>query len=141
MNLNLEEVFAKVRAQEDPVLGYVYDAPIHYIVLNNNDNTVTMPWITKFIAIIDKIEATTGPGCVVTIGTGKHFSTGFDINAWVADPFNYFNSLDYFVKLLVRLMTIQLPSMAVFNGNAMAGGFFMGCCHDFRIMNAKMGRV
>lgn len=141
MSLTLEQVFDRVRKQEDPTLGYVYDAPIHYIVLNNNQNTITMPWTKKFIEIIDKVEATTGPGCVVTIGTGKHFSTGFDIHAWVNDPYTYFPSLDYLMVLLVRILTLQVPSMAVFNGNAMAGGYFLGVCHDFRTMNAKRGKV
>ena len=40
--------------------------------------------IRNFRAILDKIEASEGPGVVVTIGTGKkHFSTGFDMPTWI----------------------------------------------------------
>jgi len=39
------------------------------------------------LAILDKIEATKGPGVMVTIGTGeRHFSSGFDLPYWMADP-------------------------------------------------------
>jgi len=78
---------------------------------------------------------------VVTIGTGRHFSTGFDIPAWVKDPLLYYPSMDLFSILLERLLTLSLPTMCVFNGSAMAGGFFMGACHEHRIMNANKGWI
>ena len=43
--------------------------------------------------------------------------------------------------LMDRLMNFELPTLCVFNGNAMAGGLFLGSCHDFRIMNASKGRL
>ena len=37
-------------------------------------------WIKEYVAILDKIEATKGPGVVVTVSSSKkHFSTGFDM--------------------------------------------------------------
>lgn len=29
-----------------------------------------------------------------------------------------------------------MPTLCVFNGNAIAGGYILGLCHDMRIMNA-----
>ena len=31
--------------------------------------------------------------------------------------------------------------MCVFRGNSMAGGYFMGLAHDFRIMSANHGKI
>lgn len=132
MSLNLSEVFAKV----DTNIGYVFDDPIHYIVLNEDDNKLTMPWIAKYIAILDKIEATEGSGAVVTIGTGRHFSTGFDMMAWISMPEDYYPGFDALRVLMDRLICFPLPTLCVFNGNAMAAGYFIGVCHDMRIMNA-----
>ena len=42
MSLSLEAVFEKVKAQTDPRVGYVFDAPIHYVVLNNDENPFNM---------------------------------------------------------------------------------------------------
>ena len=62
------------------MVGYVFDAPIHYIVLKRADNKLSMPFMREFISVIDEIEATEGAGVVVTIGVGeRHFSTGFDM--------------------------------------------------------------
>jgi len=38
-------------------------------------------------------------------------------------------------ELLARLMEFPLPTMCVFNGTAMAGGYFLGLAHDFRVMH------
>ena len=77
--MSLKEVYEKV-AKQDPTVGYVYDAPIHYIVINNGDGTVNMEMIAKFEQIFAEIEKSTGPGVIVTIGSGsKIFSQGFNL--------------------------------------------------------------
>ena len=48
MSLSLKEVFDKVNAQADPRMGYVYDAPIHYVVLNNGENLFDMETLDMF---------------------------------------------------------------------------------------------
>ena len=77
-------------------MGYVYDAPIHYIVLNRKDNTMTIKYINQYLAYLDQIEQTEGPGVLVTIGTGaKHFSSGFDLPSWM-------NSFDDMINSIYR---------------------------------------
>ena len=39
MSLSIPEVFSKV---ESDTIGYFFDAPIHYIVLNRKDNSWTL---------------------------------------------------------------------------------------------------
>ena len=60
---------------------------------------------------------------------------------WVEDPSTYFPSNEMLGTLMDRLIRLSLPSLCCFNGNAMAGGYFMGICHDFRTMTLKHGRV
>jgi len=44
--LNLAEVFEQARQQsERPMVGYVFDAPVHYIVLKRDDNKLTIPFL------------------------------------------------------------------------------------------------
>ena len=79
MSQTLDHIFEKVPKGQE--IGYVYDAPVHYIVLTRHDNTFNMDFVEKYLAILDKIEASSGPGVMVTIGTGaRHFSTGFDLS-------------------------------------------------------------
>lgn len=86
MPLSLDEVFKKAGKEE---IAYVNDAPIHYVVLTRFDNTWTIERAANYCKVLDQIEASEGPGVMVTIGTGpRHFSTGFDLGAWASD-FNH----------------------------------------------------
>ena len=40
-----------------------------------------------------------------------------------------------------KVLTLGLPSMAVFNGTAFAGGLILGLMHDFRIMTVDPKRA
>ena len=124
------------------MVGYVFDAPIHYVVLKRDDNQLTIPFFNELISVLDQIENTEGPGVLVTIGTGdRHFSTGFDMQKWVDEPDSFWPVNEMMAYVLDRFLRFSIPSLAVFNGNAMAGGYFMGICHDFRTMTLKHGRI
>ena len=40
-------------------------------------------------------------------------------------------------QLLARMLTLKIPTMAVINGHAVAGGLIFALAHDFRIMHEK----
>ena len=144
MSLSIEQVFDRANAtrDEETRIAYVFDDPIHYVVLTKEDNTFTIPFLNKYIEVIDQIEATTGPGVVVCIGTGsKHFSTGMDIPTYITNPETHIPSMGNLKLLLDRITRMALPTMCIFNGNAMAAGYFIGIAHDFRIMHATKGRI
>ena len=123
-------------------MGYVYDAPVHYIVLSRKDNTWNLDRIAKFQAILDQIEATEGPGVLVTIGTGdKHFSTGFDLPFWDQSYDNMKQCLLQMQEVMARMLEFPMPTLCVFNGNAIAGGYIFGLCHDHRIMHETNGQI
>ena len=127
---------------KDEYIGYVYDAPVHYIVLNSFEPTFTLERVEKYLSILDKIEASSGPGVMVTVGSGKrHFSTGFDLPYWIEDFSNFKNSMLRMNEVWARLLSFPMPTIAVFNGNAIAGGYLLGMCHDYRLMNAKVGTI
>ena len=64
----------------------MYDDPIHYVVCTRKDNLWDPDRITAYLALLDKIEATEGPGIMVTIGNGeRHFCTGFDLTKWATN--------------------------------------------------------
>ena len=90
MSLTLAQVIEQAGSQE---VAYVADEPIHYLVLNRPDNTFTSDRLRKIDALLDQIEATEGPGILVTVGTGpKHFSTGYDLEDWVSTRENMYKT-------------------------------------------------
>lgn len=142
MSLSLQQVFDKVNEQKDPRMGLVKDGSIFYLVLNNGDNTFDFEVITKINAYLDEIDTSTGPAVLVTIGTGTtRFSTGFDLKFWAKDLSNPLVSMSKMQILLNRFMTLSIPSMAVINGHAYAGGLILALMHDFRVMAKGKSRI
>lgn len=41
--------------------------------------------------------------------------------------------------MFARLLEFPMPTLVVFNGSAIAGGYIYGLTHDVRIMNSNMG--
>ena len=124
----------------DKHLDHKQDGDLHYVIMNQADNKFSIGWLKDFNTILDKIEATKGPGALVTIATGpKIFHTGFDLEMWKSNHLQQYESFALCQHLLARLLTFSLPTMAVINGHTYAGGLFLALAHDFRTMNANYG--
>jgi enoyl-CoA hydratase/carnithine racemase len=133
--LSLKQVFDKVNAQEDPSIGLIKDGTIFYLVFNKDENTFTNDVLDKLHRLLDVVENSEGAACLVTIGTGSRFySTGFNLGFWAADFKNMVTSMSNFQRLFARMLTLNVPSLAVINGHAYAGGLLFAISHDFRIM-------
>ena len=84
-----------------------------------------------------------GPGVLVTIGTSpKFFSNGFSLSYWMQDhELNPLVSTSRLQALCEKVLSFNMPSMAVLNGHTYAGGFVFAMCHDFRIMKSTKALV
>ena len=125
-------------------MGYVYDAPIHYVVLNRKDNNWNFARINQYLALLDQIEASEDgkPAVMVTIGTGtKIFSSGFDLVDWAPEWNRMKTCIPHFHEVMARLLEFPMPTLCVYNGKALAGGCIFGLSHDSRIMNAETGSI
>ena len=137
--MNLGQVISKA-VKDD--MTYVFDNPVHYVIFTRKDNVWDLERCVKYLAILDEIEATEGPGIMVTIGTGpRHFSTGFDLQYWAKSSKNIRDSILAFNEIMCRVIEFPMPTLCVFNGTAWAGGLIWGLCHDYRIMNEKIGTL
>jgi len=117
-------------------MGLIRDDSIFYLVLNDGDNTFDNEKISKVDKYLDEVEKSEGPAVLVTVGTGsKKFSTGFDLHFWAEDFQNLMTSIPRMQLLLARFMTLSVPTLAIINGHAYAGGLILALCHDFRIMH------
>ena len=98
-------------------------------------NLIDNKFVDKFIEFMDQIEASEGPACLVTINSGKVFSGGFSLmemaskkNERVLLPMRALKDL------YGRLLRLNVPTLCVLNGHAVAGGLFLALCHDKIIM-------
>lgn len=107
-----------------------------------NDNTLTPDGLTKWHLALDAIEANANNSALLlTSSSEKTFSTGINL-PWVgqqsAESFKDF--VDDFDKLLLRLATFCMPTIAALSGNTYAGGALIATAFDFRFMRAERGR-
>ncbi|KAK3603394.1 hypothetical protein CHS0354_009376 [Potamilus streckersoni] len=77
---------------------------------------------------------------LITIGSGKFFSNGIDLE-WLAtqstdEVQKYIDALN---SLMLRLMVYPIPTVAVVNGHAFGAGAFLAIAHDYRVMRSDRG--
>ncbi len=88
--------------------------------------------------MLDLVANSEGPVVLVTMGTGpKIFSTGFDMTHWKADVINCLETSANMLSVFLKLLTLNVPTLCLMNGNTYAGGLFFALCHDFRIIKTK----
>ena len=127
MPLSIQEVFSLAGKEQ---VALVKDDPIFYMVFNTNFNMLDFEFIKRCNQIIDEVEASEGEKVLITINSGKIFSAGFNLKFWDAKPKNKPLSIILAQRLFARFITLSIPSLAIFNGPSIAGGVFIGLCHD-----------
>ncbi|KAL4799922.1 ClpP/crotonase-like domain-containing protein [Aspergillus venezuelensis] len=121
--------------------GAKYDASKVYILTFTSppDNRLTPSFITTFLLALDILEHRFPRGVVITTsGIGKFYSNGLDLE--LAGSTEGFLER-YLWRVFRRLVTYPMPTIALVNGHAFAGGLMLAMYHDYRIMNPERGFV
>ncbi|XP_074646302.1 uncharacterized protein LOC141902467 [Tubulanus polymorphus] len=112
---------------------------IAVLTFDCGENRLNNEFIEKFQEALNQVERNEQVKVLLTTGKGKFYSNGLDL-AWCAANQN---KLDEFQRKLTeltrRLLTFHLPTIAVLNGHAFAGGAFIAMCHDYIFMNEDRG--
>ncbi|KAI8633022.1 enoyl-CoA hydratase/isomerase [Xylariaceae sp. FL1651] len=99
------------------------------------DNRLTPQFCSALIAALDVIEFGHPPGVVVTTsGIKKFYSNGLDLDLAIATPGFWENSL---YPLFRRFLTYSMPTVALINGHAFAGGIMLAMHHDYRVFTGS----
>ena len=107
--------------------------------LGDTENRFHPDWLAEVDALIDEVQAATGPKALVTTASGKFFSNGLDLD-WLGSNSDQF--LPYVISvhhLFERVLALPVPSVAAIQGHAFAGGGMLALAHDFRVMRADRG--
>ena len=92
--------------------------------------------MSKVCAVLDQVEKTTEKDAIlVTIGSGKKvFSSGMDLKVWAKSSAHKVLSVTMLQMMCAKILTLNVPTLCVFNGHAIAGGAMIGMVHDDIIM-------
>lgn len=126
---------------------YKIDNNIAILTMNNGENRFNMDSLKAFYETLGEIEAKTKVNAlVVTSAHEKIWCNGIDLDWLLPEVQKQGQSvMNRFLvdmyKLLKRLLTLPMPTVAAINGHAFAGGAFLAFSHDFRMMRSDRGWI
>lgn len=112
---------------------------VRVLRLRNGENRFNRYSVDAINSALDGVTATDGPVALVTIGDGKFFSNGLDLDWMQGDGAADTEFLGDVHRLLERVLRLDVITVAAINGHAFAGGAMLAAAHDFRIMRADRG--
>jgi enoyl-CoA hydratase/carnithine racemase len=115
--------------------------PVARVVhLEREQNLFDEAFLTAFHRALDEIEAEQSGAPVVTVGSGKFFSNGFDLeHLGGLDGSGAIEFVDRSCALLARVLTFPAPTVAAVNGHAFGIGAMLALAHDQRVMREDRG--
>ncbi|MFE9252795.1 enoyl-CoA hydratase-related protein [Streptomyces sp. NPDC007088] len=121
-----------------PKLGR--DGEIFVLHLDADDENRFHPdWLGAVESAWDEVEAAPGPRALVTVGSGKFWSNGLDLDWLMAHGDQYGAYLDRVHALLARTLASPVVTVAALNGHTFAAGAMWALAHDLRVMRADRG--
>lgn len=108
--------------------------------LGEGANAFADTFVDELHVALDTVAGTADARALLTVGDGKHYSNGFDIE--------FLGSLDgpglatfmgRALDALARLLTFPVPTAAAVNGHAFGIGAMLALAHDQRVMRPDRG--
>lgn len=107
--------------------------------LGEDENLINPDFLARAHAALDELERAPEPRALVTVGHGKFYSNGLDLEWIGGNPGGIVELVEGMHDLFVRLLELPVPTVAAINGHAFAGGAMLALCHDLRVMRADRG--
>jgi len=110
---------------------------VHVLHLGEDENVLSPDWLAEVEDALDEVVASPAP--LVTVGAGKHYSNGLDL-PWLGEHPDELAAYSARVqRLLARMLTLPVPTVAAVNGHAFGAGAMLALAHDWRVMRTDRG--
>jgi enoyl-CoA hydratase/carnithine racemase len=93
---------------------------LHVLDLGDDENRFSPAWLDAVDDALDHVVASPAP--LVTVGSGKFYSNGLDLDWLSANPAELTSYTARIEALLARVLTLPVPTIAAVNGHAFGGG-------------------
>ena len=115
------------------------EGDVHILTMDAGENRINRETLDELGAALDEVEGSSGAGALVTTGTGKFYSNGFDIPFLMSQGSKLQEFVAETVEFFARVLTFPMPTVAALNGHTFAAGAMFACAHDVRIMREDRG--
>ncbi len=116
-----------------------HDGPLWTIDLGDDENRFSPQLLTSVTEFLDDLAASSAPAALVTIGGGKFYSNGLDLDWLGANPTEMGAYVRRVQELFEKVLTLPVPTVAAVNGHAFGAGAMLAMAHDYRVMRADRG--
>ena len=116
-----------------------HEDPVYVLDLGDDENRFSPDWLKSVHAALDTVVDGASPAALVTVGTGKFYSNGLDLEWLSAHGDQAQTYVADVQELLARMLTLPVPTVAAVNGHAFGAGAMLAVAHDFRVMRADRG--
>jgi enoyl-CoA hydratase len=111
---------------------------------HNKENRFHPDFMRELLGVLDRVEADTAVGAlVVTGGDPKFWCNGIDLEYLMSQLPNIRKVIPEYMAQLNsvyrRVCVFPKPTIAAINGHVFAGGAFLACYMDFRLMREDRG--
>ncbi len=121
------------------MVAVTIEGPVWTLDLGDDENRFSPDWIAAVDAHLSELESSTDPAVLVTVGGGKFYSNGLDLE-WLGQNVDaYASYVESVQALLARVLTLPVPTVAAVNGHAFGAGAMLATAHDVRVMRSDRG--
>jgi Delta3-Delta2-enoyl-CoA isomerase len=115
------------------------EGSVWVLCMRAGENRFNLEWLDSVNAALDRVEASESPRALVTVGEGKFYSNGMDLDWLASEPERAGDYLRAIYAVLGRVLGFPAVTVAAVNGHAFGAGALLACAHDFAIMRADRG--
>ena len=113
---------------------------VHVLHLGDGANKVDDAFLSALEGALDAVDADEGAVGFVTVGDGKAYSQGYDLDVFTTVERGEVEALiDRSLRLLARVLVFGVPTVAALNGHAFGYGAMLGLAHDLRVQRTDRG--
>ncbi|MCP4750406.1 MAG: enoyl-CoA hydratase [Proteobacteria bacterium] len=120
------------------------EGEVFILTMDDGENRWNTTFVREFAEALNEVEASEGAAALVTTSsTEKFFSNGLDLEWRAAKGEHRGGDREVFggefMRLMGRIITFPIPTIAAINGHAFGAGFMCALCHDIRYMRSDRG--
>ena len=105
---------------------------VFFLLLNRKANSFNPAFMRQIHEALDKVEQHEGDTCLVTISLQKIFSGGIDLKHLMSiHPEDVRHVVLEYASFIGRFESLSVPTIAVVNKAAVAGGCILSFAHDY----------
>ncbi len=116
------------------------DGNVFLLRMDAGENRFSPEFVDRFDAALTEVEQADAPKALVTVGSGKFYSNGLDLEYMTGEGRS--RAGDYLASvlgLMKRLLTFPMVTVSAMNGHAFGAGAQVALAHDFRLIRSDRG--